>query len=521
MAQKKKNRKNRAGSLVAMAAAILIMVLAVGYSILPRESRPQADPVPSPKRGDTGFIVTGPESYDSADTAILVDQNAKENTLTFLNLELGRRYTLSMDGTTRMYDKYGQSMSLDQFSVGDIVDITFLKSKKHLTTMGMSASAWSYPDVSNYELNMIRKELLIGENVYQLTENTQFLSENRSIEMMDLNPSDVLSFQGIDSQVLSVRVDKGHGYLRLVNDENFVGGWIEIGQTQIQRITEDMLLTVPEGSYQVNISNKGGGGIKTVVINRNEETCLDIGDLVVPEPQTGMVLFALSPSNTELYIDGEKADTSGPVTLEYGIHQLIARAEGYHTITRYLSVAQESGGLDITLEAVDGDSKESSSASSGSAIQTSTGYYKVYVDAPEGVEVYLDGNYIGISPCNFKKAEGLHTITLRRTGFVTRSYTVEIDSAARDMTLSFANLVLTDPVTSSGGSASNNSSSNNSSSNNSSSRNSSSEDSSSEDTPPEDSSSEDAPPGDSSQDTSSGDSSSANSASANSAEPGQ
>lgn len=73
--------------------------------------------------------MTGPESYDSADTAILVDQNAKENTLTFLNLELGRRYTLSMDGTTRMYDKYGQSMSLDQFAVGDIVDITFLKSK--------------------------------------------------------------------------------------------------------------------------------------------------------------------------------------------------------------------------------------------------------------------------------------------------------------------------------------------------------------------------------------------------------
>lgn len=496
MTQKKKDRKNRTGSLVAIVAALLIMVAAVGYSMLPRESRPSADPEPTPERGDTGFIVTGPESFDSADTTILVDRNAKENTLTFLNLELGRRYTLSMDGTTRMYDKYGQSMSIDQFAVGDIVDITFLKSKKHLTGMSMSAAAWSYPDVSNYELNMIRKELFIGENVYQLTENTQFLSENRSIEMMDLNPSDVLSFQGIDSQVLTVRVDKGHGYLRLVNDENFVGGWIEIGQTQIQRITEDMLLTVPEGSYQVNITNKGGGGIKTVVINRNEETCLDIGDLEVPEPQTGMVLFALSPSNTELYIDGEKADTSGPVTLEYGLHQLIARAEGYHSITRYLSVSQESGGLDITLEAVDEDSRESSSASSSSSIQTSTGYYKVYVDAPENVEVYLDGNYIGISPCNFRKVEGLHTITLRRTGFVTRSYTVEVDGEARDMTLSFADLVLTDPVSSSG-SSSNNSSSDNSSSDNSSSDNSSSDNSSS------------------------ANSSSANSASANSAESGE
>ena len=59
--------------------------------------------------------------------------------------------------------------------------------------------------------------------------------------------------------MLSVTVEKGHGYLRLVNDENFVGGWLEIGQTQIVRITEDMLVvTVPEGSYQVDISYNGG-----------------------------------------------------------------------------------------------------------------------------------------------------------------------------------------------------------------------------------------------------------------------
>lgn len=91
--------------------------------------------------------------------------------------------------------------------------------------------------------------------------------------------------------MLSVVVEKGHGYLRLVNDENFVGGWLEIGQTQIVRITEDMLVTVPEGSYQVDISCSGGGGTKYVVINRNEETTLDIGDLEVAEAKYGMVLF--------------------------------------------------------------------------------------------------------------------------------------------------------------------------------------------------------------------------------------
>ena len=184
-----------------------------------------------------------------------------------------------------------------------------------------------------------------------------------------------------------------------------------------------------------------------------------------------MVLFSLSPSNAELYIDGTKTDASAPVSLEYGMHQLIVRAENYHSVTRYVSVAQESGGVDIVLDPVNDDTKNSSSSTNSSS-QITTNYYKVYVDAPEHAEVYLDGNYIGISPCSFRKTAGSHTITLRRTGFVTRSYTVQIDDESKDLTLSFADLVASEGETIYP-SASSNSSSANSSSSNSSSANSS------------------------------------------------
>ena len=240
-------------------------------------------------RVDTGFVVTNPDSYDSADTAILVDINSVDNTVTLLNLDLGKQYTLSVDGTTRYADKYGKAISLEQLGEGDIVDVTFLKTKKHLTTLQLSRSAWQYDDVERYDLNTVRREVTIGEEVFKLSRDTRYFSQGHSIEEMDLNPSDILTFHGIDTTVLSVTVEKGHGYLRLVNDENFIGGWLEIGQEQIVRITEDMLVTVPEGSYQVDISYNGGGGTKNVVINRNEETALDIGDLEVAEAKYGMV----------------------------------------------------------------------------------------------------------------------------------------------------------------------------------------------------------------------------------------
>lgn len=401
---------------------------------------------------DTGFVVAGPDSFDSADTPILVDINRDDNTVTFLNLDIGKRYTLSMDGTTKLYNKHGESISLDQIQAGDIVDITFLKSQKHLNSMQLSGEAWKYDNVERYEINTIRREVTIGSEVYKLSENTQFLSEGRSIEEMELNPSDVLCFQGIDKTILSVTVEKGHGYLRLINDEKFIGGWIEIGQEHIQKINDNMLLTVPEGSYQVSISHKGGGGTKNVIINRNQETTLDIGDLAVAEVQYGMVLFSLSPANAQLYIDGNEVDASQPISLEYGIHQIIAKADGYKSLTQYLRVGQESAGIDVILEEMEaGENTEDDDSESTTDDDTIddddiSDYYKVYIEAPEKAEVYYDGNYVGIVPCSFKKQSGTHVITLRRTGYLTRSFTVLIDGEEKDSSYSFADLVEADTV---------------------------------------------------------------------------
>ena len=435
----KREKKWKTAGILGVMAALVLTACSAPFS---GGNGQESDPFSSPSRVDTGFEVTGPDSYDSADTAILVDWNKEDSTLTFLNLELGRRYTLSLDGTTRLSDKYGDAIALGQLQKGDIVDITFLKSKKHLTTLQLSPQAWVSEDTERYEINTVRNEVSIGSEAFKLTSNTQFLSEGRSIESMDLNPSDLLTFLGIGTQVLTVRVEKGHGYLRLENDENFVGGWIEVGQVLIQRITEDMLLLVPEGSYQVNISHKGGGGEKSIVINRNEETVLDIGDLEIPEPQYGMVLFSLNPSSAELYIDGSLVDPSGPINLEYGLHQMIARAEGYQSITQYIRVVQESVGINVELDANEAKKEEEKeSTKESSSEQTTENYYKVYIDAPENVEVYLDGNYMGISPCSFAKTTGTHVVTLRKTGYTTRSYTIEVDKEDRDISYSFADLV--------------------------------------------------------------------------------
>ncbi len=462
---------------------LLCITLLGGYVLTKSVKKETAEVTQTSNNADTGFVVAEAGSYDSADTAVVVEKNAEEATITFQNMQLGKQYTLTYNGATKISDKYDESMSMAQIMEGDIVDITFLKEKKRLNSIRLSGESWQLTDISRYDINELKKQMVIADNIYKITDDTVIVSSGKQAEVMDINAVDVLKVSGVDYNIYSIVVDKGHGYLRLTNDEYFLGGWIEVGQSVIQEVTEDMLLVVPEGTYDVQISNNGNSGTKRVVINRNEEVELDVGDLKGEDPKFGTVLFTVSPGDAEVYLDGEKADISQAVTLEYGIHQMIVKAEGYDTITQYIKVGQEAAGIDVTMEKSDGeeetgeeesvgsseaessdstgssttnkDNKEESSSTSSSgqssvsgnsssgttSTETSTtGTYKVYLDAPAGVEAYLDGNYVGIVPCSFKKTSGSHVVTLRMTGYLTRSYTIQLDEEKKDVNYSFNEL---------------------------------------------------------------------------------
>ncbi len=398
------------------------------------------------------FSSSIPGSYDSMDeVAVVMAVNQEEKTITLRNTDLQRNYTLDYSQATRIADRYGSSLSIAQVKAGDLVQVTFLKNKKRLNTLFLcSGEAWTYEKVTEYAVNRNTRVLTLGTDSYKIGDDTLIFSQGKPIDWMDLNDVDVLTVNGIEQHVYSIVVEKGHGYLRLENDTYFVGGWIEVGESLISPITQDMLLTVPEGDYQVLLTNNGNRGIKNISIKRGEELDLDIGDIEIEETKIGRVVFSVTPGNASIYVDGGLVDVETPLELEYGIHQMIAGAEGYDTMTRYINVGEELANLDIRLEKTSTVSGNSSSNNSdkntaangtGSVISTTDqGRYHVTITAPEKVELYVDGNYIGITPISFKKVAGSHVITLRKDGYVTRSYTIQVDEEQKDISYSFADL---------------------------------------------------------------------------------
>lgn len=399
-----------------------------------------------------------------SDTCIITKVNSAEQTINFQNLETGKRYTLSYDNLTFFTDKYDKGMTAAEIKSGAICDITFEREGKILKTLDISDEYFTINNIDTFKFynNGTRMEYL-GDK-YDLDDNVVVCSGNDTISVMEIADNDIISAYGYDHTIYSIVLNKGHGYVSVINGDYFIDGFIEIGK-DIRKITKDMILTVPEGEYNVTISKDGSSGVKSITVGRNQEVAIDASDIEIVK-KYGKILFDTEPDDALIYIDNERIDDiNKPVELECGIYEVMVRADGYSTISRMLSVGEGESTIKFTLDKLDDkdgdDDKDKtdtgSTAETGSSEtikndnttgEETTGseennenFKKVYIDAPTGAEVYVDGNYIGVVPVAFIKKTGTVVITLRQDGCQTRSYTINFEDTNEDSRYSFSELL--------------------------------------------------------------------------------
>lgn len=393
----------------------------------------------------SGFVTVAPGTYDSEDMAIVVNKDEEAFTLQLQNLQTGKRYTLQYDGATQIFDKYSHALAMSQIKLGYVVQVQFYKPKKLLTSIQEVSNGIKFAHTNKYSIDTYKGTITLGGMPYNLSSHLVVTSEDGEIDINDLESVDTLSVYGYNNQVYGIHVENGHSYLKLKNDDYFVGGWIEVGNQIIRQITKDMILTVPEGTNMVTISKNGNVATEEMYFTKNQDLIWDVGEVEVEIVKRGTILFTAEPSNMVVKIDGEKIDVSKPLTLEYGLHRLVASADGYQTVSQYIKVGEASANLDIRLDTYEGEEENTSEKepeeTKQTALKATDSGYRVFIDAPVDVEVYVDGNYIGIAPVDFAKVEGSYVISLRKTGFQPRSYTLQIDGEEKNVNYSFSELV--------------------------------------------------------------------------------
>lgn len=370
----------------------------------------------------------------SESRGVLEEVNAQDETITVYRMDQKDEITLIYDNATAVQDKYGSSLTMSQLNRGEIVDLRYNSELRKAGSVNVSSDIWCYDNVEKHEINEGRGTLQVGSETYRISKETKVFSGQEQISLDQILKQDVLSLKGTGYDVASIIVDKGHGYLKLENEEPLVGGFIEVGQAVIQQISEDMLITVPEGSYVVSLSAEGFQETREITIARNKETVLDLGDIDLPQPVNGRVVFSVYPEQASVAVDGITINTAYPILLSFGLHQVTASADGYDTISEYINVEGDTTTVRLTLGEFVTDTV------SGNKLEEDSNH-TITIQAPADVEVYQDNLYMGIAPVTYKKTEGSHTITLRKTGYVTKSYQIEVTDEERDLVYSFPELI--------------------------------------------------------------------------------
>lgn len=390
-------------------------------------------------------------------TGVITMQNTAESKLTIRELNSNIESILHYDLTSVVTNQYQETITADHLELGQIIEAAYTPEDAALVTASVPKDVWEYKEVGTFSFQETERMMRFAGEKYQYSDLTYIAAGGQKIQREDINEHDELTVRGVGYRVYSIIRTGGHGYIRLANYADFLGGMAELGSGQILPITENMLITAREGIYQLSLVNGAMITSKTVTVVADQEVIADFSDYVPAVENVGLVTFLIEPEGADLYLNGTAVSYSEPVALNYGEYRVRVTMTGYQDYTGILDVAEASSTVNINLieetAGVDGEESKKTPAPSqqnsndgtdsskdSSSVKSVDSAHTITVTAPKNAEVYLDNVYKGMVPCKFKKVIGSQTITLSRTGYLTKSYSVDILDDNENVTLSFPEL---------------------------------------------------------------------------------
>ena len=373
--------------------------------------------------------------------AVLTDIDEDNKSISFTAVENGDDNVYSYNNATEVYSKSKVAMSIAQLEPGDVVDLYYNTGSLIITKLQISTDddVWENGKVTSFKINDIEQEMKIGKTLYYFTSQIAVFSEGRPIKINELTEMDQLTVRGYKNQVVSIVVDKGHGYVTLTGESLFVGGLINIGGVLARNIESGMLLSVTEGTYLVQVVNGNYKADKYVTVRRGEESVVDFSDVVAEIHEKGNVKFNIDVAKAKLYIDGNAYDYSSILTLPTGEHKIKVTASGYDDYEAKINIEAKYQAFNISL--TEGDSSEDETETESETVVAGEDKVSkindVTVTGPVGGSVYFDGTYMGTAPVTFDMVTGTHVISILYNKKI-NSYTVNLEEGANDVEYDFS-----------------------------------------------------------------------------------
>lgn len=400
-----------------------------------------------------------------------IDNEAKNITIT--DVSTRRETVYSYTGGTNVTSRYGKVLMVSNLQLGEIVKATYERATNKVTDIEITTDAWEYKDVSNWSIDKSTNTFYLGSQTFKYGELFQVFDQNGLIDSNALSEKDRLTVKGMNGQVYSVIVSKGHGTFMLSNYSKFVGGTIEVGYDVMTEVEEDQVFTLTEGDYRVTVKKGKTEAVKYVHITAGEVTTLDLKEYQNQSAQQGKVRFNISPEGADLYINNVETDYSSEISLEYGEYDVKVSCTGYETFSEKLTVGKSSETLYINLvesslskatatpSATEKASETTSPTTSAATIAptitatptaatatpsvtaaaslTQDADHTISISGPSGVSVYINDEYKGTLPLTMTKIIGSNIkCTLKKEGQSDKTYTLTVTDDKTDVNWTFS-----------------------------------------------------------------------------------
>lgn len=470
MTEARRNRKrSRGGAIALMATLILLIILSTAILFLPEEESKKKNAGITPTAGPT--VTVTPVQATEETLAVVLDVDTELKMITVYNVKAEQEQRLVYTGASTFFDGYGIQQAASQLVKGGLYRFTIDTKEEWISTASeavdrrekpQNTEVWEKTGVDYMAISQ-DKISVRGQN-YRYSDGVCVMSNGKQISLSDLQTSlDIVTIRGIGQTIYEIVVTKGHGYITLENEDDFIGGTITIGSTRVDSIAEGASYMVREGTYDVTVEYGNYKGTEAIVVSRDETAVFDVFDYGSGPIKKGWLTITIDPLGADLYIDGTKTFYTDGVELEYGTYQFEFAEGGYisykatvlidqpkQSLSVYLTEQQvedtgDSGDTtrdpdDTTGEDTTGnttgdttgdDTTGNDTTGTGTTGDELSGLFTsvsvtgrnynlnlnnaIYILGPTGAEIYLDGEYLGRAPLDFEKIIGSYVITVIRT----------------------------------------------------------------------------------------------------------
>ena len=451
--------------ILGLIVVVGIVLCAVLLSFARKEKSDGGVKKTTKQENTTAQIINAPTVVEDIKTVLAVvtsiDEETRKVGVRFVEDENDKIFSVGKG--VCIYTQYDYAIALSQLDRGDVVDITYDTIGEKLKEIRISDKAVGFSRVTGISVNVAERVLSFYSKKYNYSKKLVIVSGEELITPEQISSRDVVTVYEYDNKLVSIVVNRGHGYLSLTGIDTFLGGYVDIGGEMLRQAADNMLLTVTEGEYKIKLSNGQYFAQKTAVIKRDEVTVLDFSEFVEDTIITGNVLFDINVDGAKLYLNGKETEyEKGIITLSSGTYQVKVAADGFEVYTDKIEVTDDYQKIKIelvpskseaatqnqstsvnettkasqeTTKATEKETSQTEEQSTEPATKVSE-KTKVFIDGPEGAMIYFDGKYLGVAPLSFMMITGEHTIVVL-TQTEARGYNVFLVEGADDVRYDF------------------------------------------------------------------------------------